>query len=44
MLFNLNMGVRGFPMGLFLTEGFCGILMGPSITDMVINGSEKVKS
>ena len=43
MLFNLNMGVWGYPVGLFWTEWFCGILMGPSIIEMVMKGSEKVK-
>ena len=43
MLFNLDMGVRGLPVGLFLTEGIMGILMCPTIIEMVIKGSEKVR-
>ena len=43
MLFNLDMEVRGLPVGLFLTEGFIGIMMCPTIIETVNKGSEKVR-
>ena len=44
MLYNLNIGAReGSQWVLNWAEGFLGILMGPSIIEMVIKGSEKIK-